>query len=422
MLETTHHGVFVLPLVYSGVMAATLLRIVKRPIGNASIDQSTQCSEVSMLGQFEPLRIAILSPVSWPVPPEGYGPWEQVAGNLTEQLVKRGHEVTLFAAAGSKTAGKLVETVPHPFSLWPEQETKDHARLDPDTGLLTGPPNFRALEQQHIAICMEAARDGCFDVVHSHLHIHAVIFSRLIDCPMVSTLHGAAWATANHPVFDRYRDQPYVSISNAERAFKPDLNYVATVYNGINIDAFPLCEEKEDYLLFAGRLSPEKGTAEAIEIALKAGMPLRLAGMIESQYRDYYDQRIKPHVDGRNITYLGLLSQRELAPHYQHARALICPILWDEPFGLTCVEAQACGTPMIGSRRGAFPELIQSGETGFLFDTMNEAVEAVKHLDRINPNTCRTNVKTRFSAPVMAEGYEAVYRRLVAQERQGVSL
>lgn len=375
-----------------------------------------------MPGQFEQLRIAMLSPVSWPVPPEGYGPWEQVAGNLTEQLVERGHEVTLFAAAGSKTAGKLVETVPHPFSLWPEKETKGDAHLDPDTGLLVGPPDFRALEQQHIAICMEAARDGCFDVVHSHLHVHAVIFSRLIPCPMVSTLHGAAWATAHHPVFDRYRDQPYVSISDAERAFKPDLNYVATVYNGINVDAFPFCEEKEDYLLFAGRLSPEKGTAEAIEIALKAGMPLRLAGMIESQHQDYYDQRIKPHLDGRNITYLGLLSQRELAPHYQHARALICPTLWDEPFGLTCVEAQACGTPMIGSRRGAFPELIQSGETGFLFDTVDEAVEAVQHLDRINPNACRSNAETRFSAPVMAKGYEAVYRRLVARECPKVGL
>ena len=365
----------------------------------------------------EKLRIAILAPVSWPVPPEGYGPWEQVAANLTEELVRRGHEVTLFAASGSKTRAHLVATTPHPFSLWPEDETKARARLDPESGLLVGPPDFRALEQRHIAICMEAAGAGRFDLVHSHLHVHALVFSRLIPCPMVSTLHGAAWVQAHHPIFEHYRDQPYVSISNAERAFKPDLNYVATVYNGINLDTFPFCNDKEDYLLFAGRLSPEKGTAEAVQIALKCGIPLRMAGMIEPQYQDYYDQQIKPHVDGRNVTYLGLLSQRELAPHYQRAKGVLCPILWDEPFGLTGVEAQACGTPMIGTRRGAFPELIRNGETGFLIDDVQSGVEAVKRLDQIDPQTCRNNVEMRFSAAVMADGYEGVYRKLVAKHR-----
>ena len=145
------------------------------------------------------LRIAMLAPISWPVPPEGYGPWEKVVWNLTEELVHKRHEVTLFAAAGSRTSAQLVETVPHPLSIWPENELRTPQQLDPQSGLLVGPPDFRALEQQHIATCMEAVRGGSFDVVHSHLHVHALVFSRLIPCPMVSSLHGAAWVKSLHP-------------------------------------------------------------------------------------------------------------------------------------------------------------------------------------------------------------------------------
>ena len=359
------------------------------------------------------LRVAMLAPVSWPVPPGGYGPWEQVAANVTEGLVKLGHDVTLFAAAGSKTSAKLVETVPHPFSLWPEEEANATQHFDAQSGLLLGPPDFRALEQRHIATCMEAARTGCFDVVHSHLHVHALVFSRLIPCPMVSTLHGSAWAKADHPILDEYRNQPFVSISDAERNFNPKLNYVATVYNGINLETFPFCEQKEDFLLFSGRIAPEKGTAEAVQIAKKAGIPLRIAGMIEPQYQDYFDQHIKPHLDDRNVQYVGLLSQKELAPLYQQARGVLCPILWSEPFGLVGIEAQACGTAMLGSRHGAFPELIVEGQSGFLFDSVDEAVEKVKRLDEIDPKNCRANVEARFSADVMAAGYERVYRKVV---------
>jgi glycosyltransferase involved in cell wall biosynthesis len=217
------------------------------------------------------LRVAMLAPVSWTVPPVGYGPWEQVVSNLTEQLVMLGHEVTLFAAAGSRTTARLVPTVPHPFSLWPEEERNAPRRLDPVSGLLEGPPDFRAWEQRHIATCIEAARDGAYDLIHSHLHVHALVFSRLVPCPLVSSLHGAAWVRASHAVFDRYADQPFVSLSDAERQLKPDLNYVATVHNGIDLEAFPLCREKEDYLLFAGRLAPEKGAAEAVAIARRSG-------------------------------------------------------------------------------------------------------------------------------------------------------
>lgn len=359
------------------------------------------------------MRIAILAPASWPVPPAGYGPWEQVCSNIAEGLVKLGHDVTLFAAPGSQTAGRLVETVAHPFAMWPEAETSRTQEFDADSGLLVGPPNFRALEQQHIAMCMEAARDGAFDVVHSHLHVHAIVFSRMIQCPLVSTLHGSAWVESDHVVLDRYKDQPFVSISDAERGFKPDLNYVATVYNGIRTDLYEYCAEKEDYLLFSGRFAPEKGPAEAIQIALKAGIPLRMAGMIEGRYQGYFDEHIKPFLDDRNVTYVGLLSQEQLRPHYQKARALLCPIHWAEPFGLVGVESMASGTPMLGARKGAFCEIIRDGVNGFLFDDVDGAVAAVGKLDAIDSAECRRDVEDRFSADVMAAGYEAVYRHVI---------
>lgn len=358
----------------------------------------------------EPLRIAMLAPISWPAPPASYGPWEKAVWNLTEELVQRGHRVTLFAAAGSRSSAELVETVPHPLEMWPEEEVKTPRRLDPESGLLAGPPDFRVLEQQHIAVCLEAARDGSFDVIHSNLHVHALVFSRLISCPMIQSLHGAAWVQALHPVFNRYRDQPYVSLSNAERQLKPDLNYVATVYNGLRMDEFPLCTEKEDYLLFAGRLSPEKGAAEAIEIARRASRPLRMAGLVEPQHRQYFDEKVKPYLDDRNVTYLGCLPQGELALQYQRAAAVLFFISWCEPCSWVGIEAQASGTPIIGTRHGYLPELIQEGETGFLAGDLDEAVKAAGWVDQIDPAACRANIEARFSVQTMAEGYERVYR------------
>ncbi len=360
-----------------------------------------------------PLKIAILAPVSWPVPPDSYGPWEQVCANLCEGLVGMGHQVTLFAAAGSRTSARLVVTVPHPFSLWPAEQLGMEQQLDPVSGLLVGPPDFRALEQNHIATCMEWVRDGDFDVIHSHLHVHAIVFSRLVDCPLVTTLHGSAWVRSMHEILDRYKDAPFVSISDAERKFKPDLNYVATVYNGIDLNRYELGDRKEDYLLFSGRFAPEKGAGDAVQIALRAGMALKMAGLIEPRYQEYYDQQIKPHVDGKNVEYVGLLSQEELVPLYQRARALLCPIHWAEPFGLVGVEAMACGTPMLGAAKGALPEIIEEGRTGFLFESIDQAVEQVGRVSDLAPADCRRSVEARFSASVMAAGYEAVYRGLI---------
>lgn len=262
---------------------------------------------------------------------------------------------------------------------------------------------------------MQRAADGEFDVVHSHLHAHALTFGRLIKCPLLTTLHGAAWVRAAHPVFKAYKDLPFVSLSNAERQLLPELNYVATVYNGIRVEDFPFEPKKDDYLLFAGRLSPEKGPDVAVEIARRAGRRLLMAGMIEEQYRDYYNEKVKPHIDGRRIEYLGLLSQKDLAPVYRKAAGVLFPINWCEPFGLVAVEAQASGTPLIATRYGALPEIIIEGETGFVVDSIDEAVRATEKLNTLSHTACRANVESRFSAAAMAKGYEAVYASLVAE-------
>ncbi|MHC5111764.1 MAG: glycosyltransferase family 4 protein [Planctomycetota bacterium] len=355
------------------------------------------------------MRVAMLAPISWPLPPTGYGPWEQVAHNLTENLVALGHDVTLFAAGGSSTSAKLVATTPYSLETWPTDERNRPRAFDHATGLLEGPPDARVLEQAHIARCMEQAAAGDFDVVHSHLHVHALCFAEMIACPMISTLHGAAWVRATHDVFRRYRRHPFVSLSDAERSFLPELNYVATVHNGIEVEQFPFEREKEDYLLFAGRLSPEKGPDKAIKVARAAGRRLLLAGMVEGQHQDFFDTEVKPYVDGHNVEYLGLLSQAELAPVYRKAACVLFLINWCEPFGLVAVEAQASGTPLIATRVGALPEIIQEGKTGFVVDSLEEAVEAVERIDGLKPEDCRENAVTRFSAKAMAQGYSEVY-------------
>lgn len=363
------------------------------------------------------MRIGMLAPISWPLPPSGYGPWEQVVSNLTEELVGFGHDVTLFAAGGTRTAAKLVQTCPHALSTWPEPERSRPRGYDPESGLLEGPPEPRMWEDLHIAKCMERARAGDFDVVHSHLHVHALTYGRLVPCPLVSTLHGAAWVKAAHPILDAYRDLPFVSLSDAERQLKPDLHYAATVYNGIRLEGFPFGPDPEDFLLFAGRLAPEKGPAEAVQVAERAGCRLLLAGMLEPQHEEYFNARVKPFLRPGRIEYVGPKSREDLASLYRKAKGVILMTAWCEPFGLVAAEAQASGAPLIATRLGALPEILRDGQTGFLVNTVEEAAQAVTRLDEIDRRACRRNVETRFTTSHMARGYEAVYRSLIA-ERQ----
>ena len=363
----------------------------------------------------ERLRIGMLASISWPMPPKGYGPWEQVAYNLSEELYRRGHDVTVFAAGGSEVSGKLVVTCPHPLDDWPEPERSMARVLNPQSGFLEGPPDGVLYEEMHIAECLKMAAEGAFDVVHNHLHAHTLQFAELVDTPILTTLHGVAWNKSNHPALLARKDYPFVSLSDKERGFLPELNYVATIANGIMVENFPLVRDKEDYLLFAGRLAPEKGPAEAVELAKRTKRRLILAGMIEPKYQDYYDERIAPYVDGKQISYQGLLTQRQVARLYQKAAAVLFLLKWDEPFGLVAAEAQACGTPIIGYRRGSMGDIIKEGQTGFIVGDMNQACEAVEKLESIDPGACRRNAEQNYSSTAMAEKYEAVYYQLAGK-------
>ena len=340
------------------------------------------------------LRIGLLAPIFHALPPPSYGPWERVAYELVEGLTELGHEVTLFAPDGTETSAyRLVTTAPRPLDV---------------PGM-----NSRLWEERHIAMAAAMAASGEFDLLHSHLHVHALGYSRLLGCPMVTTLHGAAWNREVRSMLLAYTAEPFVSISKAERSFRPELNYVATVHNGINAAAFPLRRFKDDYLAFAGRIAPEKGPDLAIAVARRSGRRLLLAGPVEARHQDYFDSQIQPHLNQRDISYLGNLEQGDLVDVLGRASALLMPLRWDEPFGLIVVEAMAMGTPIIAWKRGAMPEIVRHGESGFLVNSVGEAVTAVTWLSAIDPVACRNRVLGRFDRRAMAAGYSTVYARLL---------
>jgi glycosyltransferase involved in cell wall biosynthesis len=316
-----------------------------------------------------------------------------VTHDLTEQLVALGHEVTLFAPRGSETTSHLVETVDDALDA-----SDRHPRLE---------------EEKHLAIAMEAVRDGGFDVVHSHLHVHALVFSRMLATPMLTTLHGAAWDRAHHDLLHRYADMPYVSISYVERSLLPELNYVATISNGIRVQEIPLGDGLGGYLAFVGRFAPEKGPDLAVEVARATGLPLRMAGPVEDRYRDYFDEVVGG--SSLDVQHLGELDRSELWALLGGALVLLMPLRWPEPFGLVVAESLAAGTPVIAWRLGAMPELIQDGVTGNLVDNTAEAIDAVGQVGDISRQMCRQSAENRFSDRVMARFYSAVYSGLLSQ-------
>lgn len=337
-------------------------------------------------------RIGMVAPISHAYPPSGYGPWERVAHDLTEQLVVMGHEVTLFAAAGSVTTARLIETIVAPL---------DSGGGDP-----------RLEEERHLSIAMEAARSGAFDVIHSHLHVHGLIFSRLISIPILTTLHGVAWDPATHPLLLQYAEMPFVSLSDSERRFLPELNYVATIPNGIRTQEIPV-GDGGGYLAFAGRMAPEKAPDLAIATAHAAGLPLRLAGIVEDRHRDFFEENVLAACTG-DVEYLGPLGREDLWRLLGNAHALVMPLRWHEPFGLVAVESLATGTPVIGWRMGALPEIIDDGVSGFLVGDVAEAVRSVGLVGDLDRAACRAMAETRFSDSEMAAGYSKVYQRLAA--------
>jgi len=334
------------------------------------------------------MRIAMLSSISWPTPPSGYGPWELVTSLLTEALVARGVDVTLFATLDSQTSGRLAGVVPHGYS---EDET-----LDP-----------KVWEALHIAHLFERAEE--FDLIHNQADFMPLAFSRLVDTPIVTTIHGFS-SERIVPAYRRYDDRvAYVAISDADR--HPDLSYAATIHHGIPIGDFPFDAEGSGDLLFFGRIHPDKGAGEAIRAARAAGRRLVMAGIVHD--RDYYDAEVAPFLDDDRVRFLGMVGGAHRARVLGGAAALLHLIGFEEPFGLSVVEALACGTPVIAYRRGSMPELIDDGVTGFLVDSLDEAVAAIGRIGEIDRTACRRAAVERFAVDRMADAYLALYEALV---------
>lgn len=352
------------------------------------------------------LHVGLLAPVTRRLPPRGYGPWEQVCHDLAEALVSKGHRVTLYAAPGSESSAEVVSFIDGPIddpTWWGVGDVED--LHDPG-------PDARVLEQMHIAGAVEHAAAGGLDILHSHLHVHAMVFSSFTPTPVVSTLHGSGWNRAHHPVLRRYSRHPIVSISDSERRFVPGLNYVATVHNGIDVAGVPV-GDGGDGLLFAGRIAPEKAPHLAIEVAERSGRDLTIAGPIDAQHIAYFESRIRPALRHSTIDYIGDLDREELLTVMGRSGVTVMPLLWDEPFGLVAVESMATGTPVVGWRRGALVELIESGISGLLVDSTDRAAVSVEEAVGFSRTDCRSEAVRRFDRSIMAAGYEAAYRSVM---------
>lgn len=338
------------------------------------------------------MRVAMLSSISWRTPPRAYGPWELVTSLLTEALIARGVEVTLFATLDSLTAGKLDGVVPRGYSEDPSLDAK-------------------VWEALHVAHFFERA--GEFDLLHNQADFIPLAFSRLLDTPMVTTIHGFS-SPRILPAFERYNDrQHYVSISDADRA--PSLKYAATIHHGIDVEKFPFDPVGSDDLLFFGRIHPDKGAGEAVRAARATGHKLLICGLVQDQ--GYHEREVAPFIDGERMTYAGIVGGEERVRALGHAKGLLHLIGFDEPFGLSVIEAMACGTPVIAYRRGSMPELIEHGVTGFLVDSFAEAVAAIGRLGEIDRRACRRAVEQRFAVDRMADEYLALYERILASSR-----
>lgn len=341
------------------------------------------------------MRIAVLAPIAWRTPPRHYGPWELFASLLTEGLVELGHDVTLFATADSVTAARLHATTRR---SWSEDDG-----IDP-----------KAAECVHIASVFERAEE--FDVIHNGFDFLPLTYSRLVDTPVVTTIHGFS-SDRIVAVYERYDDSVYVAISDADR--HPRLTYAATIHHGIDVESFAVDPHPGDDLLFFGRIHPDKGTAEAIEVARRTGRRLVIAGIVA--HEGYFREAVAPHVDGDRVRYVGPVDAADRSEVLGHAHALLHLIGFDEPFGFSVAEAMACGTPVIAYARGSMPELIEPGTTGYLVHDLAGAsgcVEAAAGLDR---DVIRASAVQRFDRRVMARRYHDLYGAVLDGTLQAAS-
>jgi len=334
------------------------------------------------------MKIAMLSPISWRTPPRHYGPWENIVSLLTEQLVSMGIEVTLFATGDSLTAGKLAWVCEHPYSEDPT--------IDP-----------KVWECLHISELFKRADE--FDLIHNHYDFLPLSYSGYTHTPVVTTIHGFS-SDAILPVYKKYNNSTdYIAISESDKS--AELNYIATIHHGIDLNQFPYQPESDDYLLFLGRIHPDKGVHDAIEVARKTGKRLIIAGIIQDEI--YFKERIKPCIDGTNVEYTGSVGPEKRQQIMGGALAMLHLIHFDEPFGLSVIESMACGTPVIAYDRGAMSETIQHDATGFIVQDLEAAVQAVSKINTLKRADCRHHVERRFTCRRMAHDYVEAYHQIL---------
>jgi len=334
------------------------------------------------------MRIAMIAPIAWRTPPRHYGPWELVTSLLTEALVARGVDVTLFATLDSQTTGTLAGVVPMSYNEDPAIDAK-------------------VWEHRHLAHVFERA--GEFDLIHNQADFPAHAFSGLVDTPMVTTIHGFS-SDRILPMYKPYENRiHYVAISEADR--HPGLRYAATIHHGIPMGDFPLDPVGSEDLLYFGRIHPDKGTREAIAAAKSVGRRLHIYGLVQDE--DYHRREVLPHLDNASVFYHGTVGGEARVEALGRAYALLHLINFDEPFGLSVIEAMACGTPVIAIRRGSMPEIIEHGRTGFLIDTLADAGNAIDQVAALDRRTVSQEVEKRFSVDRMADEYLALYHRII---------
>jgi len=344
------------------------------------------------------MRIAQLAPLWKTIPPQKYGGVESVVANLTKGLVKLDHDLTLFACGGSKSDGKLVKVVDKPL-------------YDIISGF-----SWKSIQAYEFLIFDELfKRLNDFDIIHNHLGFHPLVFSKLINIPIVTTIHSSLKPDFSY-LADRFKDNFFVSISDAQRKLAPYLNYIKTIYLGIETEKFkPNLKNDNEYLLFLGSLTKNKGIDLAVKAARELKEKLIIAGEIREEEKDFLASEVWPYVDNHMVKFIGEVTMSEKIKLLANAKALLFPIRWNEAFGLVMAESMACGTPVIAYRRGSVPEIVADKTTGFIVDNFEEFKKRIKIIDTISREKCRKEATTRFNLSLMAQNYVELYKEIIGK-------